>query len=126
MRDLFWLLTRSKNPLTRGLTRWADVYLESYYDYSYRMNRNGEQRLLKTLQQFDFRTIFDVGANVGDWSRIARRTFPNAVIHSFEISPRTFETLASNLTESAYRLNQFGLSDRAGTFTYKDYGPCAG
>jgi FkbM family methyltransferase len=39
------------------------------------------------------RTIFDVGANVGDVTRRLARDHPSAVIHAFEPAPDTFATL---------------------------------
>src|SRR5690606_34205235 len=63
--------------------------------YSYDFDRNGERRLLEVLASVPVRTVFDVGANVGDWSLAAAQALPLATIHCFELSPRTFKTLSS-------------------------------
>jgi FkbM family methyltransferase len=62
----------------------------------------------------NFRTIFDVGANVGEWATDALEHHPQARVHCFEIVPDTFEILRQTLAPYAGRtvLNGFGLSDR--------------
>jgi FkbM family methyltransferase len=42
--------------------------------------------------------IFDVGANIGQTVSKFRATFPQAAIHSFEPSPRTFRALEKNVS----------------------------
>ena len=41
--------------------------------------------------------LFDVGANVGEYSRILEAQFPSSRIYSFEALPSTFEILRANL-----------------------------
>jgi FkbM family methyltransferase len=78
--------------------------------------RNGEYWLLRTLGQFDFQIVFDVGANRGEWASEASRFFPHAVIHAFEISPETFRHLAaSTAADARIRANAFGLAEEAAT-----------
>ena len=78
--------------------------------------RNGEYWLLRTLGQFDFQIVFDVGANRGEWASEASRFFPHAVIHAFEISPETFRHLAASAAADArIRANAFGLAEEAAT-----------
>src|SRR5690242_4980783 len=43
------------------------------------------------------RTILDIGANVGLFALYAASVAPEAVIHSFEPEPATFERLTGNL-----------------------------
>jgi FkbM family methyltransferase len=94
--------------------------------FSYDFHKNGEYELLSKLQELKPLCIFDVGANVGEWTRIALEKFPAATIHSFELSSATFNTLKENVRDPRARLNNFGLSDREGSFDYKDYGRNAG
>lgn len=67
---------------------------------------NGEAYLLQRLPPLGI--IFDVGANVGTWSRLAGRYHPDAEIHAFELVPETRERLKR--TTSAI-VHDFGLSD---------------
>jgi tRNA G46 methylase TrmB len=42
-------------------------------------------------------TLFDIGANNGDYSLTAAKLFPNSIIYSFEPSKTTFKKLAQNV-----------------------------
>jgi len=65
-----------------------------------------------------FSTIFDVGANKGEWSLIASEHFPQAVIHSFEIVPQTYSRLVENCGHRENTVcHNVGLSDIEGTAT---------
>jgi FkbM family methyltransferase len=77
---------------------------------------NGERWLLERTGRFNFRTMLDVGANVGVWTRSALTNHPHAVVHCFEIVESTFQLLQSNLTPYADRVvvNPMGLLDHAG------------
>jgi FkbM family methyltransferase len=61
------------------------------------------------------RTIFDVGANIGQTARRFRTAFPKAVIHCFEPVEETFHTLTHNLArDHSIFCHRLALSDRAG------------
>jgi FkbM family methyltransferase len=47
--------------------------------------------------------LFDLGANVGDWSLAALEALPQAEVHAFEIAPATAEELKNNLAAYAGR-----------------------
>lgn len=68
------------------------------------------------------KTVFDVGANVGDWSVLAASSFPGADIHAFELSETTFSELKRFADQHGFKANSFGLSDSNAEITYKDYG----
>ncbi len=65
-------------------------------------------------------TIFDVGANIGEWSRMAREFNPDSKIHMFEIVPNTYEKLLRNITIDDNMIpNGFGLSNSTGVVDMK-------
>ncbi len=65
--------------------------------------------------------IFDVGANVGDYTKEVLKISPDASIHCFEPSRETFRRLQKNITSSNVYLNNFGISDAECTRTlYSD------
>ncbi len=97
-------------------------YVRSYEGYSYKFHKNGEARLFSQLSGRDMRTVFDVGANVGEWSQIARSSFPHAAIHAFELSDTTYNILAKTASEHGFTANNFGLSEQDAEIEYKDYG----
>lgn len=53
---------------------------------------NGERDFLKKNLK-GYETIFDVGANIGDWSLMVNKENPNAKIYSFEPFINSFEIL---------------------------------
>ena len=64
--------------------------------------------------------VFDVGANTGEFALAVRRLLPDAEIHCFEPAASTFGTLRERIAEQGagtgrFKLNGFGLSDRAGS-----------
>ena len=109
------------NP-RHALYRFAKNYISKYEGFSYDFNNNGEKQLIEKLKTVDIKTVFDVGANVGGWTNIALKNFPNARIYSFELSEATFETLQKNVNDKNTVLSNIGLSDVNGNITYKDYG----
>ena len=63
-------------------------------------------------------TIFDVGANFGQSAIHFRRSMPKAVIHSFEPSPTTYETLQKQCAhvQGVHTWN-FGVGAKTGQMT---------
>jgi FkbM family methyltransferase len=47
------------------------------------------------------RTVLDVGANRGQFARLARKVFPQAAIHSFEPLPECFDAMKAALGQDA-------------------------
>jgi FkbM family methyltransferase len=109
-----------------GLSLVAKKYINYYNGYSYDFAKNGESELLTRMAALRPTLVFDVGANVGDWSAIAAEKFPGAIVHCFEISKKTFQTLGGHLKGPRFKLNNFGLSNESGTLRYKDYGQNSG
>ena len=84
------------------------------------MAHNGEARVLDQLGS-ELRVVFDVGANVGDWTQNALRAGAGHV-HAFEISPATAAGVAKRYAEEPrVTVNTFGLSSEAGTVTIHHY-----
>lgn len=119
------LLKKITNP-KYAIYSWAKRYIRKYEGFSYRFEKNGEKVLINRLRDFDIKTVFDVGANVGDWTSMALANFPDAEVHSFELSKETYKTLSNNVTNQRAALNNFGLSDMECDITYKDYGVNSG
>lgn len=126
IKKIVWNFTRSKHGINKKLGMFAEFYLDNYYDSNGDIEINGERFLLRTLKSYNFNTIFDVGANVGDWSLIAAEYFPAATVHAFELSSSTYSTTASRLSGKNFVTNNVGLSNVAGVIHYKDYGDNSG
>jgi FkbM family methyltransferase len=63
----------------------------------------------------DVRTVFDVGANVGDWFILAAQFFPNARIHAFEILEDVCKRAAERASDPRITVHNLGLADHHGT-----------
>lgn len=122
IKNFIWGYTRKKWGLNKKIGELAALYCDNFFDCSGGMDINGETLLLSTLGSLNFRTIFDVGANVGEWSLIAEKYFPNATIHAFELSNSTYLTTSSRLLGNRFIVNNLGLSNVPGIVRYKDYG----
>ena len=106
----------------RKVAQYCRTYLDYYENHDYDIALNGERFVLEALRDVPMRTIFDVGANTGDWAIAAAAVFPEATIHAFEIVPATSETLRSRAAGNArIVVNAFGLSDSNGTVDVRSY-----
>ena len=66
----------------------------------------------------DLRMVFDVGANVGQTTRLLGRFFPGATVHSFEPVSSTFRELQANCGRmKGVRLHQLALGREPGRLT---------
>lgn len=111
------LIARNRGrPVFRVLYRAARSYIRGYENINYDLHTNGEEEVLRRLAGFvDRPVVFDVGANVGEWTRTAKRWMPGAQIHCFEIVPDTFAILrCSTGSLSGVRLNPLGLGAAEG------------
>lgn len=81
---------------------------------------NGEARV---LQKFGpaLEVVFDVGANVGEWTEYALEAGARSV-HAFEISPSTSSKLIERYdADPRVTTNAFGLAAEAGTVTIRHF-----
>lgn len=78
---------------------------------------------LKFLQEGDI--FFDVGSHVGFYSVLASRLVgTTGQVHSFEPTPRTFETMRKNmLGKSNSKVNNCAVMDKETEIEFVDYGP---
>ena len=65
--------------------------------------------------------IFDVGANVGEYSKYIYSINPEVVIHAFEPHPQTFKKLLSNISSSQFHPNNFAVGNHVGQLSLYDY-----
>jgi FkbM family methyltransferase len=114
------VIKRLTYKICKRYIQWAD-------GFSYDFGSNGEKWVVEQLSTMGLKTVFDVGANVGEWTNIALGKFQGATVHSFELSPSTFENLKKNVAdEHRSKLNNFGMSNVNERVQYKDYGENSG
>jgi FkbM family methyltransferase len=113
---------RRDHTLVRALASGATLYLDMVANVCFDHDRNGERRVLEVLAAGSPGCVFDVGANIGDWSLAAAALMPGARIEAFEIVPDTAAEAAWRLAAAGagagrVTLHPVGLSDAPGTIT---------
>jgi FkbM family methyltransferase len=88
------------------------------------MATNGELRFLRSALP-KCGTVFDVGANVGDWAALALGINPKIELHCFEPSDSTFQLLNCRRLPGAV-LNNVGMSSSSGTATLYVFSAASG
>ncbi len=117
-----FIAAHRRSAWLRFLARGCRAYLRAYKNFNYDHAYNGESWALARLGGPSTRCIFDVGANVGDWTSAARAASPNAVIHCFEVVPETAERLRRRFAgEARVIVNPVGLSDHSGEVRLKHF-----
>ena len=97
-------LSRSATAFVSGFENRANWHVES----------NGKAELLGRLAAFSPQTVFDVGANVGEWSCLAAELLPVSRIRAFEPVPDTAALLRDRTSRYGSRIavHQFALGDK--------------
>ena len=73
---------------------------------------HGEYQMLEKLKSIPMNTVFDVGCNIGEWTRMMRAFQPTAAMHMFEIVPSTFQKMIRNIPlDPNVFPNSYGLSN---------------
>lgn len=110
------------------LSRSQAIYLFSKKIIDYAKNENncetdtnGELYFIKKISP-EMRTVFDVGANIGEWTALITEICPNAIVYSFEPSKKTFETLSKNISNPNAHLHNIGLGDKKEARDFFIYG----
>ena len=124
-RAIMEIIISALKKLVRGQDSWLALYKVSLKQMNYGNNgdfdRTGELNILKYMdREFGKElpiTIFDVGANVGDYAQVLVNYFGSrATIHSFEPSAKTYELFIKSTRAIPNIIpNQFGLSDSENT-----------
>ena len=88
--------------------------------------QSGEKWLLESYLSTSFgngegKIVFDVGANVGTYTKIVMNYFPEAKIYCFEPEPSNYKRLRESANSSNVYCYEFGFSDCAGNAMIYDY-----
>ena len=103
-------------PKAKFISRLCSSYLNKYENNNNcEMETNGELYVMKKFLPKS-QTVFDVGANIGDWSKLALEINPKLNIHCFEPSKYTYKKLKENIG-SKVNTNNSGLSSQNKTET---------
>ena len=122
-KNLIILISGNRNLLLfRWLNTLAKKYHEVYENYNFWVDFNGEYRVISKLDKEETDIIFDVGANVGYYTILLKRSFPNAEIHCFEVIDDILKKLKKRANgENRVHINNFGLSNKKETVSFNYY-----
>lgn len=82
---------------------------------SFGFKSTGEYYVLnKLLSNYNIKTIFDVGAHRGNYSKLLSAKFPKSMIYSFEPNPETFHDLNTRITGTNIKKFNLGFSNCTG------------
>ena len=125
LTHFIWYLIQDnrRNPVIARIALLFRNIHRAYEHPGHILELNGEGAFLDFLKKHrPPSVVFDVGANVGDWSAVAREFFPNAQLHLFEIAPPIFEKLQSRYRDQPqFVLNKLGLSSEEKEVTLNFY-----
>lgn len=97
-------INRNKPRYSRLLFLFCSKYIDFCYgDNAFDRETNGEYWLLGRLQG-KMKVVFDVGANVGDYSKKILSSNPDVVVHAFEPDVRAFDQLQANTKDFKKRI----------------------
>ncbi len=106
------------NQFVETITQCTYIFHRFLNNKNFDMKSNGELRVLKILAQSDPKCVFDVGANIGEWSQLMSKICPTCTIHAFEIVPSTYAQLLENIKDLQNVVpNNIGLSSEKGAIT---------
>lgn len=85
---------------------------------------SGEKRFLSDyLQRKNNCIVFDVGANIGGYSRMIFEINPTATVYAFEPHPKTFQNLIKNIKNQKFYAYNYAIGHKSagGRITLYDY-----
>jgi len=110
----------TRQPLSNTLYRFARRYIMAWSNVENGLEVNGEQWVLRRVLAQPSSAppiVFDVGANVGDWSEMVRPHVPQVRLLAFEPVPPVRERLERKLAGTGVEVFPYALSDTRGSVT---------
>ena len=108
---MLWKLVPAQN---RHLYLLCKQYVDRYNsENNGNIHTNGELRLIRSVLPH-CGIVFDVGANIGDWTELALEIKPDLKIHCFEPSVATFRRLKARNFGMGVTFNNCGMSSAPG------------
>jgi len=113
-------------PSSSFIYRFCRRYVDHYNgDNNGDMHKNGELRWINEVLP-QCATIFDVGANIGDWTELTLNINPLLKVHCFEPCKASFQRLHKRNFGAGVVLNHTGLGAHIGDAKMHIFEECAG
>lgn len=117
-----WITHQKNNSIGVVLGRITKTISHALENKNNDNNLSGEYRIWEVLKNQPIHTIFDVGANVGEWSKYIAGKLPDAEIHTFEPVEETCKRLKGNtISLPTLKVNNFALSDKKEEIQFNYY-----
>jgi FkbM family methyltransferase len=117
-----WIHRHRRNRAVGRFVRLCKNIHRASENPGYEVESNGERDVLQRAVVREAPVLFDVGANVGDWSAMALSVFPKAQIHAFELNPALTGSLEKRFANApSVRIHPTGLSASSGTVDFFSY-----
>lgn len=122
-KRIFWILAlQRRNYLGKFLYSISKSLSNAMNNKINDGNLSGEYWFLKELENKEIKVVFDVGSNVGNWTKKVLESIPDAQIHAFEPVPDTFDLLERNTRDLPnVKRNMLGLSNGVGKLSFNYY-----
>lgn len=118
----FAIHTHRRNRFVARLARLAKNIHRASEHPGFDVHTNGEKAVLARSVGSATPVLFDVGANLGDWTAMARGVFPHAVVHAFELNPIVAAPLAQRFAgQKNIHVHPFGLAAMSGDVEFFAY-----
>lgn len=120
---IYYLLTRQRrSAFGKFLYSFCERVIEALENKNNDFETNGEKWLIESLKFNDKLTVFDVGANVGNWAKLVHNSNQSVMIHSFEPVPVVFKKLVENTKDiSQIKSNNLALGASLGILKMNYY-----
>jgi FkbM family methyltransferase len=124
LKDATWFAIHRnrRNRLLARFCRLCGNIHRAWEHPTYDVLVNGERDVLIHAGLPPGAILFDVGANVGDWTRMAKAACPDAFVHCFEMNPDTARILGENCGKlPGAKIHAVGLGEREHTARFFSY-----
>ena len=89
-----------------------------YENHDVMIATNGERVFLQRMSARGLKTVFDVGANVGDWVAEVLHFSKTATVYCYEAIPKTYAELTANVKDARAHLFNKALSNVPGQLEF--------
>ncbi|MFD2036379.1 FkbM family methyltransferase [Belliella marina] len=122
-KSIFYWITLQRRNWFGGFLK--KVFRTVFHALENKNNDNqlsGEYAIWEDLKEQQIKVVFDVGANVGNWSKTISGVNNDCIVHAFEPVEETYQKLQENTkSNKLIKTNNLALSDKEETIEFNFY-----